>query len=73
MSRYQAQAQRDADGRWSAWIDDLPGCSAWGYTKREALAALTDAATAYVEDMAEAGEIPQPPEDVIILEPAATA
>ena len=51
MSRYRAELEQDEDGRWSAWIDELPGCAAWGYSRDEALAALEDAAIAYVEDM----------------------
>lgn len=56
MSKYRAELEQDDDGRWSAWIDELPGCAAWGYTREEALAALKDAAIAYVEDMVDAGE-----------------
>lgn len=37
----------------------LTGCAAWGYSKEEALGALTDAAPLYIEDMIEEGkEIP---------------
>lgn len=75
MATYQAKVQQDQDGRWSAWIDDLPGCAAWGLTRAEALAALHDAAIAYVEDMVDSGEIPQPDGEVqvIILEPMISA
>ena len=54
-----ANLQQEEDGRWSAWIAALPGCAAWGYSKEEALGALTDAAELYIEDMIEEGkEIP---------------
>ena len=67
MSRYRAELKQDEDGRWSAWIDELPGCAAWGYSRDEALAALEDAAIAYVEDMEEVGEIaPGAAEEVVI-------
>ena len=56
MDKYKAELEQDDDGRWSAWIEDLPGCAAWGYTQEEALASLEDAAIAYIEDMVEAGE-----------------
>ena len=56
MPTYQARVERDDDGRWSAWIEELPGCAAWGYSQGEALAALAEAAAAYLEDMVEAGE-----------------
>ena len=52
----QARVVNDELGRWSAWIDALPGCNAWGYTKEEALRGLEDSASAYIEDMIEAGE-----------------
>ena len=57
MSVYQAQVEQDEDGRWSSWIEELPGCAAWGHSREEALASLTDAATAYVADMIAAGEM----------------
>jgi predicted RNase H-like HicB family nuclease len=53
---FKAEFEQDEDGRWSAWINALPGCTAWGYTQAEAFKALRDAAEAYVGDMAEAGE-----------------
>ena len=53
---FRAELQEEDDGRWSSRIDALPGCAAWGYSQEEALAALKDAAEAFVEDMVEAGE-----------------
>jgi predicted RNase H-like HicB family nuclease len=53
---FRAGLEQEEDGRWSSWIDALPGCAAWGYSKMEALNALKDAADVYVEDMLEAGE-----------------
>ncbi len=72
MRTYQAQVEQNQDGRWSSWIDDLPGCTAWGYTCDEALAALSDAAVAYVADMVEAGEIALSDAEAAIQEPPAT-
>lgn len=51
-----AEIEQDEDGRWSAWVDALPGCAAWGHTREEALLALQDAADAYIEDMEETDE-----------------
>ena len=51
-----AEIEQDEDGRWSAWIDALPGCTAWGHTREEALLALQDAADAYIEDIEETDE-----------------
>ena len=73
MAVYQAQVEMDEDGRWSAWIDELPGCAAWGATRAEALSALGDAAQAYAEDMVAAGDLSQPEGDVTIREPMPTA
>ena len=53
---FEARLQQEEDGRWSSWIDVLPGCAAWGYSREEALTALEDAAQVYIEDMLEAGE-----------------
>ncbi|MGH8072121.1 MAG: type II toxin-antitoxin system HicB family antitoxin [Candidatus Entotheonellia bacterium] len=53
---FEVELHREEDGRWSAWIEALPGCAAWGYSTEEALAAIKDAAEAYVEDMLDAGE-----------------
>ena len=53
---FRVQLEEEEDGRWSSWIDALPGCAAWGYTKEEALQAVQDAAEAYVEDLLETGE-----------------
>jgi len=53
---FTAEFTEEDDGRWSAWIEVLPGCATWGYTKAEALAALQDAAQAYVEVLVEKGQ-----------------
>ena len=50
-----AEMEQDEDGRWSAWIEALPECAAWGHTREEALLALQDAADAYIEDIVNAG------------------
>jgi predicted RNase H-like HicB family nuclease len=52
----EASVELEDDGRWSSWIDALPGCAAWGYSREEALSALKDAAELFIEDMLEAGE-----------------
>ena len=54
--RFKVELEHDTDGRWSSWVDALPGCTAWSHSGEEALSALKDAAQAYVEDMIEAGE-----------------
>ena len=46
---FEVELEQDDDGRWSATIPVLAGCSAWGYTKEEALQALKEVARAYLE------------------------
>lgn len=53
---FSAQLEQEDDGRWSAWVEALPGCAVWGYTKEEALEALRDAAQAYIEVLVEKGQ-----------------
>jgi predicted RNase H-like HicB family nuclease len=53
---FDAKVQQEEDGHWSAWIEALSGCTAWGYPREEALEALKDAAELYIQDMIEEGE-----------------
>ena len=69
---YKAELEQDEDGRWSAWIETLPGCAAGGHNQEEALKALRDAAEAYIEDLIESGE-PIPSKDADVLESPAMA
>jgi len=39
---FKVEVEQDDDGRWGAEIPTLPGgCAAWGYTREEALEALS--------------------------------
>ena len=69
---YKAELEQDEDGRWSAWVNALPGCAAWGYDQEEALKALRDAAEAYIEDLIESGEA-IPIKEANVLESPAVA
>ena len=53
---FKVSLQEEEDGRWSAWIDSLPGCADWGYTKEEALEELRKAAEMFVASMLEHGD-----------------
>ena len=65
---------KEEDGRWSAIIPTLPGCSSWGYSEQEALANMKDAAEIYIEDMIEAGEVfPTDSDTVEIIDQPAVA
>lgn len=69
---FKVDLEEEDDGRWSAWVEALPGCATWGYSREEALEALHDAAQAYIEVLLEKGQS-IPLEGVEILdEPAVT-
>ena len=53
---FKATLQEEDDGRWSAWVDDLPGCATWGYTREEALNGLHEATELSIECMLEHGD-----------------
>jgi predicted RNase H-like HicB family nuclease len=66
--------QEEEDGRWSASIPALSGCSSWGFSKQEALDNIKDAAEIYVEDMIDAGEgIPAPSDEIEVIDEPAVA
>lgn len=66
--------KEEDDGRWSASIPALPGCSSWGYTRGEALDNIKNAAEIYIEDMIESGEdIPAPSDKIEVLDEPAVA
>jgi len=64
--------KEEKDGRWSASIPTLPGCSSWGYSRQDALVNIKDAAEIYIEDMVDAGEgLPTSSDKIeVINEPA---
>jgi len=64
--------KKEEDGRWSASIPTLPGCSSWGYSRQDALINIKDAAEIYIEDMVDAGEgLPTSSDKIeVINEPA---
>jgi len=71
---FKVDLTNDEDGRWSAAIAALPGCSSWGYSKEEALANIRDAAEAYLEDMRDAeGSIPNIPSAIHVIDEPAVA
>ncbi len=63
---FKASVEEEEDGRWSSWIEALPGCAAWGHSHQEALKALREAAEAYMEDVLEAGD--DLPEGIEVIE-----
>jgi predicted RNase H-like HicB family nuclease len=66
--------KEEEDGRWSASVPALAGCSSWGYSKQEALENIKDAAEIYIEDMADASqELPISPGTLEVIEGPAVA
>ena len=66
--------KEEEDGRWSASIPALPGCSSWGYSREEALSNMKDAAEIYIQDMLEAGEeLPGPSDKIGVIDEPAVA
>lgn len=53
---FRVELAEEDDGRWSAWIEALPGCATWGYTREEALRNIRDGVEAYIRAMQKAGE-----------------
>ena len=53
---FKVSLQEEDDGRWSAWIESLPGCATLGYTKDDALHSLNEAAVLVLEDVIGRGE-----------------
>ena len=60
---FKATLEEEEDGRWSSWVDSLPGCAAWGYTREEALQALQDGTEIFVESMLDRS-LPVPIEEI---------
>ena len=70
----QVDLKEEEDGRWSASIPSLPGCSSWGHSQQEALANIKDATEIYIEDMVESGEgFPIASESVEVIDEPAVA
>ena len=66
--------KEEDDGRWSASIPALPGCSSWGYSRQEALDNIKDAAEIYIEDVIDAGgSIPTPSDKIEVMDEPAIA
>ncbi len=53
---FKGELLQEEDGRWSAWIDNLPGCATWGYDRKDAIDSLQEAAELIVEDRLAHGE-----------------
>ena len=59
MSRkytFSFTTEEDDDGRWSAWLNAIPWCAAFGDTREEAIRELNDAASVVVQHLVSAGQ-----------------
>lgn len=62
---YAAVAEQAIDGSWSAYVPDLPGCTAGGRTAKEALDNVTISIELWLEEASESGiPIPSPKSEI---------
>ena len=66
---FEVDIEQDEDGIWEAVVPALPGCNAWGYTKKETLEAIRENAEMYLEVLIEDGD-PMPWEKETVLDNA---
>jgi antitoxin HicB len=59
--RYVYVIERAADGSYSAYVPDLPGCTTCGDTVEEVKQNIGEAVSLYVESLKEHGEPVPPP------------
>ena len=58
---YKIVLRKDDEGDWIARVEELPGCTAHGATKAEAIANLEEVQSLWIEDAIAAGDpIPEP-------------
>ncbi len=48
--QYDGVFEKEADGGYSVWIPDLPGCASQGDSLQEAISNIKEAAELYLED-----------------------
>ena len=67
--KYPVVLEREADGRYSVWVPDLPGCASMGDTRDEALANIREAAALYLETLrADNQPVPEPSSEVEVID-----
>jgi len=60
MKEYAVVIEREADGHYSVYVPDLPGCASMGDTRRQALANIRESIACYVEGHQKLGrQVPQ--------------
>ena len=58
---YVIVIEKAADGSYSAYVPDLPGCVAAGDTPEEARQMIAEAVALHIESLREHGEVVPPP------------
>jgi len=65
MMKYIYILERAADGSYSAYVPDLPGCTTCGDTPDEVKQNIREAVSLYVESLRAHGEPVPPPSSVV--------
>lgn len=66
---FTGDAAQDEDGRWTAWLVEIPWCVAFGDSFEDAMRELQDAASVVVQYLeSKGGEIPQRSESQQLVE-----
>jgi predicted RNase H-like HicB family nuclease len=61
MKEYTVVVERAEDGSWSAFVPDLPGCTAGGATMKDASTAIRLSIELWLEEtLAQGARIPEP-------------
>jgi predicted RNase H-like HicB family nuclease len=58
---YTVRIEPAADGSFSVWVPDLPGCVSCGDTREEALASIVEAIRGHIEVLRDSGQPVPPP------------
>ena len=53
---FTGEVVKENDGRWSAWLVEIPWCATFGDTREEALQELRDAASVVVQHLEAKGD-----------------
>jgi predicted RNase H-like HicB family nuclease len=56
VHEYTVVLEREAEGGYSAWVPDLPGCASQGDTYKQALRNIREAAECYLEALHKLGK-----------------
>jgi predicted RNase H-like HicB family nuclease len=69
--KYVYVIEKAADGSFSAYIPDLPGCTTCGDSEQDVRSSIKDAVDSYVESLREHNESVPPPTSIVDVVEAA--